>query len=143
VTGRRQPGRARRRWAVSRSAKVSLRASDDRGSYTVELAAGLPALILLLLAGLTIETAAVTQNRCESAARDAALTAARGGDGYEAAARTTPPGTRTTITYEDGSAPPDSVTVVVEARIKVLGGVIPPLSVSGRAVAAREPEDIP
>ena len=53
----------------------------DRGSATVELAVGLPALVLLLLFGLGAVDAVLARLQCVDAARDAALTSARGGDG--------------------------------------------------------------
>ena len=59
MTGRRRPGR-------------------DRGSFTAELAAGLPALMVLLLVGLTAVAAGVAKVQCVDAARDGALAAARG-----------------------------------------------------------------
>ncbi|MEV6373805.1 mucin-associated surface protein, partial [Micromonospora musae] len=44
-------------------------AGRDRGSFTAELAAGLPALLLLLLAGLTAVDAVSTRAGCLHAAR--------------------------------------------------------------------------
>ncbi len=51
--------------------------SADRGSVTAELAVALPALVLLLLAGLTAVQAVTVQLRCVDAAREAARAAAR------------------------------------------------------------------
>ena len=45
-------------------------AGRDRGSFTAELAAGLPALLLLLLAGLTAVDAVTTKATCVDAARE-------------------------------------------------------------------------
>ena len=132
MTRRRQPGR-------------------DRGSFTAELAAGLPALILLLLAGLTAVTAVTTKGQCIDAAREGALAGARGegqlatrgggtsagarGEGASAAARrVAPPGA--SIDVVGGG---ESVTVVVRAPVRMLGAHLPAITVEGRAVAAREP----
>ena len=41
----------------------------DRGSVTAELAVGLPAVVLLLVALLTVASAAIAQTRCTDAAR--------------------------------------------------------------------------
>ncbi len=108
MIGRRRPGR-------------------DRGSFTAELAAGLPALMLLLVAGLTTVAAVTTKGRCIDAARAGALAAARGEDGPAAAARVAPPGTTVTVA-------PEGETVRVVARCPV--GV---LTVEAAAVAAVEP----
>ncbi|MBO3083419.1 TadE family type IV pilus minor pilin [Cellulomonas fengjieae] len=50
----------------------------DRGSVTAELAVGLPVVVVLLTALLTIASTAVTQTRCTDAARAAARAAALG-----------------------------------------------------------------
>ena len=50
----------------------------DRGSVTAELAVGLPAVALFLVALLTIASAAVAQTRCTDAARAGARAAALG-----------------------------------------------------------------
>ena len=110
----------------------------DRGSFTAELAAGLPALMLLLFAGLTAVVSVTTQGRCVDAAREGAIVAARGGPGAESAGRIAPP-------RAAGAGIPgaDTVTVTVRARVAVLGGHLPMLTVESTAVAAREPEGIP
>jgi TadE-like protein len=106
----------------------------DRGSFTAELAAGLPALMLLLLAGLTAVLAVTTQTQCVDAAREGALAAARGEPGAAAAARVAPPGA-TIAVAED----PETVTVSVTASVSMLGSSLPALTVTARALAAREP----
>ena len=58
----------------------------DRGSVTAELAVGLPAVVLVLVAVLLIAAAAVTQVRCTDAARAAARAAALGEDSAAVAA---------------------------------------------------------
>lgn len=52
--------------------------SGDRGSVTAELAVSLPALVLLLMVGVLAIVAATTKLGCVSAARDMALSVARG-----------------------------------------------------------------
>ncbi|MFI5894299.1 TadE family type IV pilus minor pilin [Actinoplanes sp. NPDC051513] len=106
----------------------------DRGSFTAELAAGLPALILLLLAGLTAVAAVTAKGQCVDAAREGALAGARGEGAPAAAARVAPPGASI-----DVAAGGDSVTVVVRAPVRMLGAHLPAITVEGRAVAAREP----
>jgi Flp pilus assembly protein TadG len=109
----------------------------DRGSFTAELAAGLPALMLLLLAGLTAVVAVSTRLQCLDAAREAARAAARGDSGPAAAARVAPDGSDVDVV-----ADADTVTATVIARVRVLGGSLPAVTVRGTAVAAREPEPI-
>ena len=107
----------------------------DRGSFTAELAAGLPALMLLLFAALAAVAAVATQLQCLDAAREAAIAAARGESGPAAAGRIGPAGSD--VTVQIGA---ETVTVTVRARVGVLGSHLPALTVRGRAVAAREPE---
>ena len=118
MIGRRQPGR-------------------DRGAFTAELAAGLPALMLLLFVGLTAVVAVSTKMQCLDAAREAAIAAARGESGPAAAARVAPAGADVDISQGG-----DTVTVAVSARVRVLGGDVPVITVRATAVAAREPEAI-
>ncbi|RZU51577.1 TadE-like protein [Krasilnikovia cinnamomea] len=106
----------------------------DRGSFTAELAAGLPALMLLLLAGLTAVDAVTTRAQCVDAVREGAIAAARGEPGEEAAARVAPGGS-----IVDARLDQDTVTVTVVARVRLLGGGLPGLTVRASAVAAREP----
>jgi hypothetical protein len=122
VSGRRWPGRLR---ALGR----------DRGAFTAELAAGLPALMLLLFAGLTAVGAATAKGQCVDAAREGALVAARGGPGAGHAARIAPAGAR--IEVAEGE---DTVTVAVRAPVPILGGHLPEITVAATAVAAREPD---
>ncbi|MFG1883764.1 TadE family type IV pilus minor pilin [Micromonospora sp. NPDC049102] len=108
-------------------------AGGDRGSFTAELAAGLPALLLLLLAGLTATNAVSTQASCLHSAREAALAAARGAGG-EDEQRAAPPGAEVTVTI-DG----DRVQATVRAPVRALGGRLPRITVVATAVAAVEP----
>lgn len=102
MTGRRWPGR-------------------DRGSFTVELAAGLPALVALLIAGLGVVSAVTIKAQCLDAARDAALAVARG--------ETAPVGASVQVNAE-------TVTASVSAPVPLL----PKVTVRATATAAREPE---
>ena len=109
-------------------------ADRDRGSFTAELAAGLPALMLLLLVGLTAVGAVTIHAQCVDAAREAALVASRGGAGVAAGARSAPAGAVVSVTVEG-----DRVIATVRAPVRVLGGRLPRLAVTARAVAAVEP----
>jgi hypothetical protein len=115
LTGRRWPGR-------------------DRGSFTAELAAGLPALMLLLFAGVAAVGAVTTKAGCVDAAREGALAAARGEAGTAAAARVAPPGAGIDVAPDA-----ETVTVVVRSPIRMIGGALPVITVEATAVAAREP----
>nr|WP_091458874.1 TadE family type IV pilus minor pilin [Micromonospora inyonensis] len=108
--------------------------AGERGSFTAELAAGLPALMLLLLAGLTVVSAATTKATCLDAAREAALAASRGESGRPAGARVAPAGAD--IAVEVGQ---DRVTVTVRAPVRALGANLPRITVAATAVAAVEP----
>ena len=107
----------------------------DRGAFTAELAAGLPALMLLLLTGLSMVSAVAAHIRCVDAAREGALTASRGGPGVSHAAAIAP--ADATIDLVQGK---DTVTVTVHAPVPLLGGNLPAITVRAAAVAAREPE---
>jgi Flp pilus assembly protein TadG len=109
----------------------------DRGSFTAELAAGLPALILLLMVGLTAVRAVSDQMQCLDAAREGARAASRGDPGTPAASRVAPDGADVHIVT--GA---ESVTVTVSAPVRLVGGGLSIITVQGSAVAAREPEAI-
>ncbi len=106
----------------------------DRGSVTAELAAALPVVVFLLLAGITGVSAVVTQLRCVDAAREAARSAARGGPGVPAGERAAPPGARVEV-----AADGDMVHATVRATVRPLGPYLPGFTVEGSAVAAVEP----
>ena len=106
----------------------------DRGSVTAELAAALPALMVLLLTGVMAVSAAGTKIRCGSAARDAALAAARGEDGAAAAGRMAPDGASVRVAT-DG----DLAHATVSAQVRPFGDLLPGFTVSSSAVAAVEP----
>ncbi|MFI5494342.1 TadE family type IV pilus minor pilin [Actinoplanes sp. NPDC051859] len=114
-------------------------AAGDRGAFTAELAAGLPALMLLLFAGLTAVGAMTAQGRSEDAAREGAIAAARGTPGAaETAARIAGPAARI-----DTTETADTVTVTVRVPVPILGGHLPMITVRAEAVAAREPVSSP
>ena len=107
----------------------------DRGSFTAEVAVGLPALMVLLFAALACVGAVVTKGQCVDAAREGALAASRGGSGHTAAARVAPSGAA--ISVATGA---DTVTVVVRSRVPLLGRNLPAITVDASAVAALEPQ---
>jgi hypothetical protein len=95
---------------------------------TAELAASLPVVVLLLVAGLTAVNAVATEIGCIDAARDVALAVARGAS---RPADHLPPGARVSVNSGAGQV---SVTVTAP----VLNGYLPGLTVSGHAVAPME-----
>ncbi|NES13250.1 MULTISPECIES: TadE family type IV pilus minor pilin [Micromonospora] len=98
------------------------------------MAAGLPALVLLLAAGLTAVGAVTTRAGCLDAAREAALAAARGEPGSAAGGRHAPGGAEVSVTVSG-----DRVTATVRAPVRTLGARLPRITVSATAVAAVEP----
>jgi len=91
----------------------------DRGSVTAELAVGLPAVVLLLLAVLGVSAAGVVQQRCAEAARTAARLAALGEDDaavVSGARRVAGDAADVAVAHDDGW-----VTVTVSARLPVAG----------------------
>lgn len=111
-----------------------VRSDPERGSFTAEMAAGLPALLLLLLTGLTAVDAVTTRAGCLDAAREAALAASRGESGTAAGARHAPTGAEVSVTVSS-----EQVTATVRAPVRALGARLPRLAVSATAVAAVEP----
>ncbi|MFI1994613.1 TadE family type IV pilus minor pilin [Actinoplanes sp. NPDC020271] len=109
------------------------RPGRDRGAFTAELAAGLPALMLLLFAGITAVSSMVAKAQCLDAAREAALAEARG-DTSSVAARIAPDGADIRVGGDR-----ESVTVTVSVQVSVLGSHLPGIAVTATAVAAREP----
>jgi Flp pilus assembly protein TadG len=124
VTGRRWLGRLRG-------------PGRDRGAFTAELAAGLPALMLLLLTSLSMVSGVAVHIRCVDAAREGALIASRGGPGVARAAEIAP--ADAAISQVQGK---DTVMVTVSAPVPILGARLPAITVRAAAIAAREPEAI-
>lgn len=106
----------------------------DRGFFTAELAAGLPALMLLMLAGLTAVLAVVAKGQCVDASREGALVTARGGHGEPIAAQAAPADAEVWI-----SVGADAVTARVRAPVSLFGAHLPVITVEGSSTAAREP----
>ncbi|AEI13123.1 TadE family type IV pilus minor pilin [Cellulomonas gilvus] len=108
----------------------------DRGAVTAELAVGLPAVVLLVLAVLGVGVAGVQHMRCAEAARTAARIAALGepdGEAVAAAHRVAGGGAHVSVTRDDRW-----VTVTVTAGLPV-GALGDAVTVEGRAVAWVEP----
>jgi Flp pilus assembly protein TadG len=107
----------------------------DDGMVTAELAACLPVLVLILAVALSAVSAVGVRVRLQDAAREAARAAARNDP---AAARDlahrAAPGTAVTIARDAAT-----VVAVVRGRVHPLGGWLPALTVTERAVAAVEP----
>lgn len=127
-----------RRAAVRLHRAVSLHGGcgrlRDRGSATAELAAAVPALMLLLLASLTGVNGVACKLRCIDAAREAALATARGEAGQPPARRAAPDDAEIDIRSEG-----EMVHVVVRARVHPLGQHVPGFVVAGEAAAVMEP----
>lgn len=109
-------------------------AGRDRGSFTAELAAGLPALLLLLFVGVTAVDAVGTKGACLHAAREAAIAVSRGADGWAVVRAIAPPGATVSID-KDGQR----IRVTVRAPVRALGARMPRLVVTATTVAVVEP----
>ncbi len=115
------------------------RVAGADGTVTAETAVLLPVLLVVLAACIGVLASVAAQLRCVDAARAAARVAARG-EAVEVirstGERLAPPGARVTVQSSRGT-----VQVVVRAQVRPFGQVlraIPPVAVSGRAVAASE-----
>jgi hypothetical protein len=105
---------------------------------TAELAVALPAVFLVIGAGMAAVSVLTAQLRCVDAAREAARAAGRGEAAAvvrSVAAGAGPAGAAVTVTG-DGT----TVTVVVSARSHAGRGLLPSFRVDASAVARREPE---
>jgi Flp pilus assembly protein TadG len=102
---------------------------------TAELAACLPVLVLLLAVALSAVSVASLRVRAQDAAREAARAAARG-DSASATrrARDAAPGARVQVSVSGGD-----VTAVASVRAHLLVPFLPAVTVTERAIAAREP----
>jgi Flp pilus assembly protein TadG len=117
---------------------VSVGRRRDGGVATAEIAVALPALVVLVAAGMTAVSVLTAQLRCVDAAREAARAAARG----EAAS--------VVRSLAQRSGPADAevrvssggreVEVTVSAEARAVGGLLPSFGVRASAVALREPE---
>jgi hypothetical protein len=109
----------------------------DRGSVTAEVAVALPALMLIVSTAIGAVTVVTAQLRCLDAAREAARAVVRSEPDAvvrELAAQAAPAGGSAVVT-SDG----ERVTVTVRATVHLLGGLLPDVAVTGRAVGLREP----
>jgi hypothetical protein len=97
------------------------------------LAVSLPALVLLLYAGLTAILAVRTQLGCVDAAREVARAVSRG-----AAPTASLPAGASVSVVTDG----DVVRATVRVREQPLGGRLPGFDITATAVAAVEPADV-
>jgi len=101
---------------------------------TAELAASLPALMIVLMAALTAVTVCGQRIRIQDAAREVARAAARADPGATRLATMVAPGAAVTVT-RDG----DRLSVVATLTVHPLSGLLPAFTLSERAVAAIEP----
>jgi hypothetical protein len=102
---------------------------------TAELAAALPVLVLLMLAGLSAVRVVDARVRCLDAAREIARAAARGDGPAAAQGRTDAPAGASVSVVRSG----DEVRVTVIALVHPLGPGLPAVTVRETAVAATEP----
>ncbi|HKD97004.1 MAG TPA: TadE family type IV pilus minor pilin [Micromonosporaceae bacterium] len=101
---------------------------------TAEFAVALPALMLLVAFALGAVDLMLDKVRCVDAARDAALEAARGGDGVAAGRARAPAGATVTVTTAGSE-----VRAVVTMHATPLGLNLGTFDVSAVSVAAVEP----
>ena len=101
---------------------------------TVELAASLPVLMLLVLAGLFGVRVADVHARCADAAREVARAAARG-DGRAVSLGRQAIGGAGEVSVRVGA---DTVTAIVSMRVRPYGADLAQITVTERATAARE-----
>lgn len=141
----RRRGISRRRTARGSPTSVSaatarpIRGTTDRGAVTAEIAAALPALVLVVIAALWTLSLGLMQLRCADAAREAARAAARGDDAAvvrQVAEAVAPAGAVIEVTERDG-------LVVVEVAVEVRPPVpfadrLPAPTVSAESVAVEE-----
>jgi hypothetical protein len=90
--------------------------------------------MLLAATALGAVDAVTKKLECVDAARDAALAAARGGDGQSAGRAGAPAGSRVSVTIER-----DTVIASVAVIVHPMGRLGPGIVVSGDATAAVEP----
>ena len=105
---------------------------------TAETAIVLPVLLLVLAGAVAAITVIGAQLRCVDAAREGARAAARGeapARVHALAGQVAPAGAVVRV----APAGPDTVSVTVTARAPLVGRLLSPISVQGRAVALVEP----
>ena len=110
-------------------------ARRDAGMITAELAAVLPVLLLVLCVAVSAVSVVAAQARLQDAAREYARAVARGDTGAgQRLADDIAPAAGFAV-----SSSSDAVTVVATQRVRLLGEVLPAVTITGRAVAAPEP----
>lgn len=125
-------------------AGARVRARQERGAATAELALGIPLLVALTAGLVWMLAVGAAQVRVVDASREAARAVARGDDEAEARAvalRIAPPGGRVDITVADGR-----VEVTTTARVTGPGGLLadlPGVTVRADAVALVEESVVP
>jgi Flp pilus assembly protein TadG len=102
---------------------------------SVELAAALPVLVLLMLAGLSAIRVVDARVRCLDAAREIARAAARGDDQAVRDGRAEAP-TGASVSVASSA---DEIRVTVAVLVHPLGPDLPAVTVRESAVAATEP----
>ena len=104
----------------------------DAGMVTAELAACLPVLVLLLAVVLSAVSVASARVRAQDAAREAARAAAR-------STSTGSPGTARDGSSVHVTGTGAQVIATATRHVHLLVPFLPPVTVTERAVAAREP----
>ena len=116
---------------MSRRNRLRRFVADESGMVTVEAAYAVAAIVVMVLIAVGAIAAVTTQIRCTDAAREVArLSAAGDAAAREAAQQLAGDDARVSISASDEH-------VVVEVRSDV--AMLPGLTISGRAVAAKEP----
>ncbi len=98
----------------------------------------LPALLLMVTFALGAVDAVLAKVQCVDAARDAALVAARGGDGHAAGTNRAPRGASVLVIHGT-----DSVEVTVTLRVSPLGAHLGSFQVTAASMATTEPGLVP
>ncbi len=115
------------------------RRTGEDGYVTAETAMAIPALVLVLAAGLWAIAVVTAQLTCVDAARAGARAAARGEPAHAVrteAIRAAPPHATASITHDK-----DLTEVVVSAVVRPnWGRALPPVTVTATASSATEPE---
>lgn len=117
--------------------------SADDGMVTAEMVVVLPALLLVLVAGLAAVSAVTTQLRCADAAQVAARMAARGESPSVATAAAhalTPAGSD--VRVEDAASSSVVVRVSSPVRLPGLGQWLPTFTVTESFTEPREPAGV-
>ncbi len=124
---------------VSSAESATGRSAADGGAVTAEIAAALPALVLVVIAAVWTLSLGLMQLRCADAAREAARAVARGDDPVivrQVAEVVAPDGAVVEVTERDG-------LVVVEVAVTVRAPVpfadrLPAPTVSAESIAVEE-----